>query len=208
MNIGVFGGSFDPIHIGHLIFAQQMCDAGHLDIILFVPAQNQYMKDSHVASFQNRCAMVQLAINSNPKFYLEVVETNGNSYTYDTLQVLKNLYPKDKLIFIAGTDILESLEKWYKIDELGSLCSFMIGTRAGIDKRASYLKSQTEFAYAQEISLRNHLDISFVSTAIEFEMSSTYIRRELSEGNRCRYLIPNNVANYISEHRLYGKEKI
>lgn len=196
MKIGVFGGSFDPIHVGHLAFAQQIKNQIKLDKVLFVPTQNQYMKKPHEASFEDRCNMVEIAIRKIPGFSLEIVEKAGNTYTYDTLITIKQRYPNDELFFMAGADILETLPKWYKINKLGELCTFLIGSRDG-----SYKINKT--TVIRDVVNKYSLKTIFVNLSIGVSCSSSYIREQLHERNFCYYLIPLIVLDYITDYNLY-----
>jgi len=203
MKLGVYGGSFDPIHNGHLLFAQQMLDEGNLDEILFVPAQKQYMKADHEASFLDRCTMVRYAIAGNPRFKLEVISDDLNTYTYNTLVELKKRYPNDDLYFIAGIDIVDSLEKWYKIGELGKYCSMMIGERDMGTSRESDLRATRVHAQLDEIFQKYDLPYFTVWNLIGFEVSSTIIRQKVKECMSLAYLVPEQVSEYIYTYGLY-----
>lgn len=203
MKLGVYGGSFDPIHNGHLIFAQQMIDEGGLDKILFVPAQKQYMKADHKASFIDRCNMVNLAIDGNPRFELEVIRDDLDTYTYNTLVELKRRYPTDDLFFIAGTDIVDSLEKWHKVGELGKYCTMMIGERELDDNRESDLQTTRVLAKLDEIYRKYDLPSVTVWNLIGLSVSSTLIRRKIRESYSTAYLTPKSVIDYIYSRDLY-----
>lgn len=203
MKLGVYGGSFDPIHNGHLLFAQQMLDEGHLDKILFVPAQKQYMKADHEASFMDRCTMVRYAIAGNPRFELEVISDDLNTYTYNTLVELKKRYPEDDLFFIGGMDIVESLEKWYKIEELGKYCTMFIGEREMDDCRDTRLQVQWVHAQLDKISQKYDLPYITVWNLIGLSVSSTIIRQKVKERMSLAYLVPEQVSEYIYTYDLY-----
>jgi nicotinate-nucleotide adenylyltransferase len=200
MNIGIFGGSFDPVHIGHLLFAQQMLDIVPLDKVVFVPAQNQYMKEPHKASFYDRCQMVSKAIDDNPRFEMEIIKEEGNTYTYNTLKILKEKYPDDKLFFLAGDDVIDHLEKWYKVEELGTLCTLILGTR---DSDTSNAQSTSRYLKLDKLSKKHNLPYIIVSAEVEFGVSSTYVRRRIAEYQSISYLVPNQVIDYIYSGELY-----
>jgi nicotinate-nucleotide adenylyltransferase len=200
MNIGIFGGSFDPIHIGHLLFAQQMLDLVPLDKVVFVPAQNQYMKSSHKASFHDRCQMVSKAIDGNPRFDMEVIQEEGNTYTYNTLKILKEKRPDDQLFFLAGDDTIDHLEKWHRIEEIGTFCTMVFGTR---DSDTSNATTTSRYLKLDTLSKKHNLPYVIISAEVEFGVSSTYVRRRIVEYQPITYLVPEKVIDYIYSNGLY-----
>lgn len=198
MKLGVYGGSFDPIHNGHLLFAQQMLEEGNLDKVLFVPAQKQYMKADHKAPFHDRCNMVRYALDGNPRFELEIISDDLNTYTYNTLVELKRRYPDDDLFFIAGTDVVDHLEKWYKVDELGKYCTMMVGERREFDLNVTAVINKLDDIYK-----KYDLPSITIWNLLEFDVSSTLVRRKVAERQSIRYLVPDSVTDYIYTYDLY-----
>lgn len=200
MNIGIFGGSFDPIHTGHLLFAQQMLDLVPLDRVVFVPAQNQYMKEPHKASFIDRCSMVSKAIDGNHRFDFEVIKDEENTYTYNTLEFMREKYPTDSLFFLAGDDVIESLSKWHRIEDLGKLCKIVIGSR---DTGSDLTSTSIRYSNLKHMSGKYNLAFVLISTEVEFGVSSTYVRRKIKDCESVAYLVPEKVLDHIYAYDLY-----
>ena len=134
MKIGIMGGTFDPIHIGHLILAERVRDSKELDQVIFIPTGvNPLKKDKNISSSVHRLEMLRLAIESNPYFSISTIEIErgGLSYTIDTLRALRVKYKDDDLYFIIGSDIIFQLEKWKDFKELFKLCKFILVDRPG-----------------------------------------------------------------------------
>ncbi len=193
MKVGIFGGTFDPIHTGHLIAAEQArCEVG-LDEVWFIPSNHPPHKEQKsILSWDHRSKMVSLAIAAHPFFRLLPIEHEraGLSYTFDTIISLKNKYPTYHFYFILGTDMVVDLPNWYKTDELSQLVSFI-----GL-KRSGYT---IEEEAAHKISL---FHIQWISM-IEVEISSTLIRERTKDNRSIRFLVPDAVRVYIEENRLY-----
>lgn len=192
MKIGLFGGSFDPIHSGHLIVAESIKEKLSLDKVIFVPAaQNPLKNHSVIASNQDRVNMIHLAIQDNPHFQVSEIELSrgGASYTIDTVRDLKAALPAGvKLFWIAGTDILNKFHLWKEIETLKKLVQFVIVSRPNSpsDKNPEI----NQFIYYDEI---------------QTTLSSSYIRKALTEKKSIRYLVPKLVEAYIAEKGLYQK---
>ncbi|MCQ2513342.1 MAG: nicotinate-nucleotide adenylyltransferase, partial [Lachnospiraceae bacterium] len=132
MKIGILGGTFDPIHYGHLILAETAYDRFHLDKVLIMPAGDPYFKDlDKVGADLHRAEMTKIAIWDNPHFEYSDLELKreGNTYTVDTLRILHEEYPNDELFFIIGSDTLYQMEKWNRPEEIFSLATFLTSTR-------------------------------------------------------------------------------
>ncbi|WP_174730261.1 nicotinate-nucleotide adenylyltransferase [Mesobacillus harenae] len=187
--IGVLGGTFNPPHYGHLLIANEVLHAFQLDEIWFMPNQEPPHKQKALdVSNDDRIEMLNRALETNPDFKLITteLERKGASYTYDTIKILKGRYPEHKFYFIIGADMIEYLPKWYKIEQLLELIEFI-----GVDRPAYTTKSD--------------FDIHYVQTPM-MEVSSSMIRDRVSEGNPIRYLLPEEVRNYIEEKGLYGTQ--
>jgi nicotinate-nucleotide adenylyltransferase len=187
LKIGILGGTFNPIHIGHLILAEEAREKIGLDKIIFVPTFLPPHKDnSDIAFAFNRLAMVRLAIKGNRYFYTSDIEIkrDGRSYTIDTLNEFKKKYPQDQLYFIIGSDLLEYLKEWKDLDEIIKLIKFIVVTRPGfpLDKIPSYIKTMAIRAV---------------------DVSAFQIRKCIKENKSFRYLVPEAVYNYIIKKKLY-----
>lgn len=186
--IGILGGTFNPIHNGHLIVAQQVLDQLGLDKILFMPDANPPHIDRKLAiDAQDRVAMINLAIWNNPNFSIEMAEVNrgGISYTYDTMAELTRKHPENDYYFIIGGDMVNYLPKWHRIDELVKLVSFVGVKRDGYTPSSKYPIIWVDVPY--------------------IDVSSSYIRSKIRQHQSIRYLVPTCVAKYIREHQLYGE---
>lgn len=201
MKIGVYGGSFDPIHLGHVFLAEQILKEAKLDKILFVPAKVQYFKSQHFTTFKERCEMVYLAIEDNKDFELCVYNNRGNTTTYDTLEYLSIKYPEDELFFIIGTDELESLETWDKIDQVNEFGSFIVGVRKGSEESIAYYKRKMIL-----VSINTGLNIIYCDNIKTKEASSTEARKKLLSGKSCDDILDQKVIKYIKKNNLYTPE--
>lgn len=183
--IGIVGGTFDPIHTGHLIIGNEVREALDLEGIWFMPNKIPPHKETVPTAKEHRLAMIQLAIADNPYFHLvtDELERDGASYTYETMLMLKEKYPKHTFYFIIGGDMVEYLPKWYKVDELVELVQFVGVTRP-------------------KFTLETPYPIEKVETP-ELAISSTMIRERRKSKRTIKYLVPREVQNYIEERGLY-----
>ncbi len=187
MATGIFGGSFDPVHHGHLIVAARAAEALGLETVLLVPCGIQPLKGQPpVASGEHRAAMVRLAIAGDPCFALDTgeLERPGPSFTVDTLRTLRGRWPDERLILILGADAAAQLPRWRAADEVTRLADIAVLRRPGAaDVTAAFVKHQV--------------------AAPAIEISASDIRARLRAGRNIRYLVPGAVADYIAQHRLY-----
>jgi nicotinate-nucleotide adenylyltransferase len=198
MKIGVFGGTFDPIHNAHLFVAESARLLERLDRVLFVPTANQHYRDKPQADAMHRCAMILGAIESNPAFELDETDLreNASGYTADLLPRLHLKYRGDRLTFIIGADSLVSAN-WVRFDEvLEALERFAIAPRAGV--RADAL---ARVIAAIPPTLRERVTTLNLP---EIPESASLVRALISQGRSIRYLVPEPVWRYIVAHRLYG----
>lgn len=186
MAIGILGGTFNPIHNGHLILAQEVQDALELRKVLFIPAKIPPLK-KNITPEQHRYNMVCRAIQNNKFFEISDIELQSPkvSYTYDTIQALKQQYT-EKIYFIIGSDNLQSLPKWYKWEELLQICNFAIATRPGYAPDLTTLPPILQKQWEENKVVINALEIS-----------STEIRQRIAEKRTLRYLVPDEVIDYI-----------
>jgi nicotinate-nucleotide adenylyltransferase len=194
--IGIMGGTFDPIHNGHLAIARGMADRLALDTTLFIPTGNPHFKlDKHVTDARVRAEMVALAIEGEPDFELDCceVEREGVTYTADTLEELHERYPDAELFFIMGTDSAESLVHWRRAADVAALCKIVVARRPGSDL--------SRLMEAHQAS-RLRFDLTIVEVP-QLDISSTMIRDRVAAGKPIDELVPAPVAAYIAEHNLY-----
>lgn len=198
MKIGIMGGTFDPIHLGHLATAEAVRELFTLDEILFIPAARPPHKlGKRVTDERHRLTMTILATRSNKFFKVSDMELRrtGLSYTLDTMNELhKTFGTSTELFFIIGADSLADLSKWYSARELVEKCHFIATTRQGVELDFSAVEN---FFGA---SAREHIHRI---TTPGLEISSTDIREKVRLGRSIKYLVPEAVEEYISEEGLY-----
>lgn len=197
---GIFGGSFNPIHYGHLMICEYIKEEMGLDKVIFIPTGNPPHKDLEVSA-KDRYEMVKTAISPNPDFDISDIETTRVklSYTVDTIRELKEIYKEEKLYFIIGLDTLFQLKTWKKIKDLSSEIEFVVAKRPGyLDEE----KINREIKYLKE---NFGTKIILVETPL-YEISSTDLRDRIKKGKSLRYLIPKKVLNYIEESEFYTNE--
>ena len=186
MKVGVFGGSFDPVHLGHLVVAEAAAERLRLDQVRFVPAGRHPFKTGHYASPAHRVAMVDLAIRGNPRFLLDPREAEraGPSYTVDTLQQLRAEGPGDSLFLLIGSDAARELPAWHNVEDLAATAVVVVLTRPGFAAPA-------------------HPVIGRIVEVPGIDISATAIRDAVRCGASIRYLVPGAVEDYIRTHGLY-----
>lgn len=200
MKIGIMGGTFNPIHTGHLLLAEYAKEACGLDKVFFIPTGNSYMKDAkEIVSEAHRFAMVQLAIQGVEGFEASDIEIlrEGNTYTCDTLVELKEMYPTGKFYFLTGADSFLSIHKWRNPEMIFANAAIVVVTRDDVSYDA--LRKHREFLlekFGGEIEV-----VSFPTV----DISSTEIRRRVKNGQSIRFQTPDSVREYITEKELYRK---
>jgi len=201
MNIGVLGGTFDPIHMGHLIIAEEVRARLDLAEVLFVPAGQPWLKANNVISpAEHRVEMVRLAIANEPYFKLSTMEIErpGPSYTVDTIAELRSqIGAEDKLFFILGWDNLNQLPRWHEPSRLVKLCRLVPVRRVG------YLSLDLDSLEAAVPGLSQSL---VMLDTPQIQISSSEIRERVARGLSIHHLVPEPVERYIQEHRLYVRE--
>lgn len=194
--LGIFGGTFDPVHLGHLYVANAVREQAGLDSVLFLPVGEPAHRATHAAA-DDRAAMVQLAIADNPGFALDdtALHQAGPVYTADTLPLLRQRYPNAAFSFIAGTDALVR-SSWRRLDEVvTALERFLVVTR---DQAAAAELRPVLAALPENLARRfSVLDLPLV------DVSASAIRASVARGLPLRYLVPDAVAHYIEERGLY-----
>lgn len=188
MKIGILGGTFNPVHTGHLILAEEARDKLKLDKIIFMPVNIPPHKDSsELITTEHRYEMCVLAVKSNAAFEVSnlEIEREGKSYSVETLKELRRQYGKDaQLFFLTGSDSLKELFSWKDVDDIFKLSQFVVAERPG---------------YPIE-KLPNEVKVVLITP---IEVSSSLVRKRVKEGRSIRYLVPDEVREYIVEHNLY-----
>jgi len=201
MRIGIFGGTFDPIHMGHLILAEQCRDRARLDQVWLLPSAHPPHKSGQpVTRFEQRCEMIELAIAGHAAFRVERIERDlpPPSYTAETLAELHRRRPADELLLLMGSDQLPDLPNWYEPKRVVAQAGFVVVPRPGV---AMWTSQQ----------LASELGIDAAAVRLQFvespmiEISSRELRRSLAEGRSIRYLVPRAVEEYIRDRKLYSK---
>lgn len=200
--VGILGGTFNPVHMAHLIIAETAWEEAGLDDVLFVPSGCSYLKDpSKILPAKDRINMTGNAIEDNPHFALSTIEIDrgGNSYTCDTLMELKEHYPDQEYYLIVGADNLFSMEEWKDVEKIFQNAKILAAVRG--DKKHADMEAksvQLREKYGADITLLHvrHVDIS-----------STVIRERVAAGLSIRYMVPDKVRDYILKNHLYEGKK-
>ncbi|CAM2945871.1 nicotinate-nucleotide adenylyltransferase [Rariglobus hedericola] len=191
MKIGFMGGSFDPVHFGHLVAAQDAYEHGGLDRLVFVPAAQAPLKPGAVrASADARLTMLHAAVSTDARFEISdhEIRKGGISYTIDTVRYLRTQFPDDELAWVIGADQLERLHLWREIGELVKLVEFIVLARPGWPK-----SERTDIAGLRLRWCQGHL----------LEVSSTEVRERIATGLPVDFLIPHKTVEYIEKTGLY-----
>jgi nicotinate-nucleotide adenylyltransferase len=198
VRLGIMGGTFDPIHLGHLVTAEEARVQYALDAVLFVPTGVPALKTDRVVSpAEDRYLMVAIATAGNSAFDVSRIEIDrpGVTYTVDTLLQLRQIYGSDvELFFITGADALSEMASWKDIDRVAKLATFIGATRPGYDVEAA--------AAVREVMAAG-IDIDLLDVP-ELAISSTDIRKRVAQGRAFNYLTPEPVVAFIRKRRLYG----
>lgn len=214
-NIGIFGGTFDPIHYGHLRLAEEMLELVGLQQLRFIPTGAPAHRDAPVVTPQQRSAMVRLAIAGQPAFVLDEREVKRQQlcYTVDTLRELRaELGDAQPLCLLMGGDAFLQLHTWREWQQLFTLAHIVVGYRPGfaLEERIHVVPTVLREHYQQRLTsvaaLSQQAAGGIVELAIpKLEISATLIRSRVAENRTIRYLLPEAVANYIHQHQLYKK---
>jgi nicotinate-nucleotide adenylyltransferase len=191
LRLGVFGGSFNPIHLGHLLAAEDVSRQLRLDRVLFVPACYPPHKRGPLIPYRHRLAMVRLAIAEEPRFALCPIEESrpGPSYTVDTLRQLQSLYPGASLYLVIGSDQYRDVASWHRPDLLADLARIVVMSRPGVERPPLFPGHDP----------KRVLFCSIIPVGI----SAAAIRARLARDHFVRYMLPVRVAEYVRQHRLY-----
>lgn len=197
-NIGILGGTFNPVHLGHLILAESALEAAGLDRVLWVPCSRPPHKGAEgLAGAADRWAMVRAAIRGHANFCASDIELKrgGVSYAIDTVCELRRCHPRANLFFIIGSDTLAELHGWKDIGDLLERCTFVSFARPGYEAASRSIRLPAP--WPRRLMRRCH-------RARLIEISSSDIRRRRAAGRSIRYLVPPAVERYIGVHNLYG----
>lgn len=212
--IGIFGGTFNPVHYGHLRAAEEVREKIGLGKILFVPSWNPPLKESGLASAEQRYEMARLAIAANPLFDISDIECRkpGRSYTVDTLLHLREVYPMEKSCLILGIDAFMDIPAWYQPERLMELTDFVIISRPGYNFSSLSANTTTAAGTLSDLDACR-LDTykaqlrtgrkAFLVNVMPLNISATVIRRRVKEGRSIKYLLPEAVESYIISNKLY-----
>lgn len=196
--VGVFGGTFDPIHMGHLILAQNALEEVGLDKVLIMPSGCSYLKDTDkVSKKEHRVEMTRLAIEDNALFELSTIEADreGNSYTYETFEILCHENPDTDYYYIIGADVFMSMKTWNRPEEIFKRCTIVCARRDNIPKKD--LDDMLVFLQKEYDAKVMFMDVP------EVRISSTDIKDLIKRGMSCRYYLNKKVIEYIKENGLY-----
>jgi nicotinate-nucleotide adenylyltransferase len=188
MRIGIYGGTFNPVHHGHLILARQALEEFKLDRLVFVPAAESPFKiQNHSAPAGDRLAMLRLAITGEERFSVDPleIERGGISYSIDTVKMFRNRDPGAELFFLVGEDNADRLTEWHRFEELKKLVYFVVLNRSEDFQSPEYPVVQRRI-----------------------EISSTEIRNRVANQESITYLVPESVKHYIEQHQLYQGERV
>ena len=202
MRLGLFGGSFDPVHHGHLALADCCAQQAQLDVVWFVPAAGQPLKpNGPQAANEDRVAMLKLALGDRPRFEVSEIEIHrgGVSYTAETLAEVHAEQPETELFFLMGADSLADLPRWHRPEEICELAMLLVVRRAGapepnFDGLADLVESDRLAAIR-----RNQVEMP------EVAISSSEIRQLIATGGPWQEMVPGKVADYITTRQLYAK---
>lgn len=207
------GGTFNPIHFGHLRAAEEVAESLRLEQMIFIPAAKPpHKSEVEVVSFDHRWHMMELAIEGNPLFVLSDLEYQrpGISYSVETLtQLSKERGGSEELYFVLGLDAFLELQTWKSYRELFSLCHFIVVARPGFSPEAldAMLTTQVSDRYSLDIQVQGYrhpsLHTVYYREVTLLDISSSAIRKLLAEGGTVRYLLPEKVEEYIQQQRLY-----
>lgn len=195
--LGIMGGTFDPIHNGHLVAAEQARSDLALDAVVFMPAGSPAFKQNRgVSAAEDRYAMTLLATADNPNFLVSRYEIDraGITYTVDTLSGLRELYPSNvELYFITGADAIMEVIRWHNAEKIGELATLVAATRPGYDlDRASDLIDESGMNF----------DVIYLEVPA-LAISSSYLRARVKNQKSIRYLVPESVLGYVQKSQLY-----
>jgi len=197
--IGISGGTFDPIHYGHMIIAEQIRESLELDKVIFIPSGLTPHKDiTKVTPAEHRFNMVRAAVQTNSFFEVSRIEIEREGYTYtiDTVRQLNEIYGETaRLFFIIGADVIPELLTWKDYEKLFKLCEFIAVLRPGFKK--DDIMKEVEYLRSTYLAKIHIVDAPLI------DISSTIIREKVKAGKSIKYLVPESVESYIIKNKLY-----
>lgn len=199
--IGIMGGTFDPVHNGHLLIAENACEQLELDEVRFMPTgQSPHKQGKKITNGMHRLRMVELAIADNPVFVADDRELRSAalSYSYITLQKMHEQAPDDALYFIMGGDSLRDFKTWYHPEIICSCATLVAAVRDDCDR-------EQLMSYARELESLFSADVRLIRTP-NLSVASSELRRRVSSGETIRYQVPEAVRIYIANNHLYEKQ--
>jgi len=200
VRLGIFGGTFDPIHLGHLILAEHCREACRLDRVVFIPAgQPPHKAERQITAGRQRLEMVELAIAGHASFAASPIELErtGPSYSAQTLAELARQDAGSELFFLMGSDSLNDLALWYQPERIASLATLVVATRPGAEPPSLDRLRSVIGGDAVERLMRHMVEIPLV------QISSSAIRQRVGAGRTIRFMVPRAVECYIETHGLY-----
>lgn len=206
--IGLMGGTFDPIHYGHLRIAEEVAELFGLDEIHFIPAKQPALKSSPRASTQQRTDWVKSAIKDNPHFYFNDCEIlrKGKSYTIDTLRALRQEKIDRSMLFIMGVDAFNQFESWKDWQEVLKLCHIVVCDRPNSQLRKPSWSQALWQKIPQDV-LAKESGFLYLLAATPIPISSTLIRKKIANQQSIRYLVPDSVVQEITQQQIYLPRK-
>lgn len=198
MKIAILGGTFNPLHLGHMLIAEDAMDAVNLDKVIFIPCSiPPHKSESDLLPGHHRMAMVQLGIAGDSRFEALSIEIDrgGPSYSVDTLRHVRQEYPHDQIFFIVGSDNFQDIGHWNRFSELVKLCEFLVIERPGCP-----LKLPPPSVPADQLASLKYT----VFEGPTISISSSEVRRRFHEGKNVSHLIPSPVYDYARTHHLYS----
>lgn len=214
--IAVLGGTFDPIHFGHLRPALEIAEQFELEQVRFIPSANPPHRWKPIANAEHRLNMVKLAIQDTPEFVVDDREyrREGSSYTVDTLQsivdeqIKKENEKSESMLMILGLDAFQSFTQWREWERILTLTHIVVSTRPGyqLQKTEKWMQGRIVDSVSElkQKDGKGNPGCIFFSEVTPLDISATFIREQLLSGKSSRYLMPDKVANYISDNNLYG----
>jgi nicotinate-nucleotide adenylyltransferase len=200
MRIGIFGGTFDPVHVGHLILAEQCRDQAALDEVWFLPSYHPPHKaDKGITRFEQRCDMLELATAGHPAFRIERVEKElpPPSYTAETLAELRRRHPEHEFFLLIGADSLPDLPGWYEPLRVVSQAGLIVAPRPGV-----MLWTAERLAMALGVDVGS-IRLRYVACPM-IDVASRELRRAVADRMSIRYMVPRAVEEYVRERKLYA----
>jgi nicotinate-nucleotide adenylyltransferase len=215
--IGILGGTFNPVHYGHLAASEEVRERLNLDLVLFIPSfLPPHKQEEQIPSAAQRLDMIRLAIAGNIHFKLAdlEVERGGRSYTIDTIEILRGTYPESMLFFITGLDSFLEIRTWHQWERLLALCAFVVISRPGYRfsdlTEINFMKSAEQDLLSLDKGKSRQARVStgelniFLEMISHYDISSTDIRNRVRQGRSVKYLLPEAVEHYIINNKLYA----